>query len=397
MPTTISGGQTLTFDPSFYSGFSEGMLYNPYGRESIIRDEDRKIHSYNYIPKEFIFHSVKNEKPLYMGVELEIDKGGESEDVAQNIYKIINKEYENVYCKHDGSLSSGFEIVTHPMTFEYHQTLNYKLLFKTLSDLGYRSHDTTTCGMHVHVNRNYFGSTKLEQDLCISKLLYLLEKFWDKVETVARRKSNSYATRFLLEENDSPLDLYAKSKDSKKYGAVNLQHKDTVEIRIFKGTLNYNTYMNTLEFVRSMVLLAIETDIYNIQFTTWDKITDTFSDNLNQYIFEREEKQKEEDKQRVINNRESIGLTTDSPSNFYVTSNAYLSSLMNNITSTTFTSDAFETHEETTEERLIKDINDLKVKIRRSRNGLEITNLRRELAGLERDLRDERYNIRRVK
>jgi len=26
----------------------------------------------------------------------------------------------NAYCKHDGSLNDGFEIVTHPMTLDYH-------------------------------------------------------------------------------------------------------------------------------------------------------------------------------------------------------------------------------------------------------------------------------------
>ena len=108
---------------------------------------------------------------------------------------------------------------------------NYEEMFDWLVKNKYRSHGTSTCGMHVHVNRSYFGEDKLTRDLCISKLLYLFEKYWDKVELIARRSSNRYARRFLLEEDETPIDLYAKSQASDKYGAINLKHKDTVEMK----------------------------------------------------------------------------------------------------------------------------------------------------------------------
>ena len=247
------------------------------------------IHSYNYVP-EFSFNKIANEEELYLGCEIEIDKGGKSEEKAKFALDIINEKSEIAYCKYDGSLEDGFEIVTHPCTYEYHKSLNYMKLFDMLISKGYRAHDTTTCGLHIHINRNYFGEYKLDQDLCISKMLYLFEKFWDKITLIARRNNNKYAQRFRLYDDETPLDIYAKSKNANKYGAINLSHKNSIEIRIFKGTLNKDTYFSTLEFVKVMANLAKETDIYYIQRVVWEDISQKFSDELNKYIEDRIEK-----------------------------------------------------------------------------------------------------------
>ncbi|MBE6950630.1 MAG: hypothetical protein E7451_04755 [Ruminococcaceae bacterium] len=57
---------------------------------------------------------------LYMGVEIELDEGGESDNQARKLLEIANSETERIYCKHDGSLNDGFEVVSHPMTLAYH-------------------------------------------------------------------------------------------------------------------------------------------------------------------------------------------------------------------------------------------------------------------------------------
>lgn len=53
--------------------------------------------------------------PRFFGVELEIDEAGESSRNAWELLSIANREGEKrLYCKHDGSLNDGFEMVTHP-------------------------------------------------------------------------------------------------------------------------------------------------------------------------------------------------------------------------------------------------------------------------------------------
>ena len=285
-------------------GIGSGTISYDLGRLSdmtftIPQEQQYKyINTWNYNPETFYFNKVDDEEDLFLGVELEIDSGGKNDDNAKFVVNFLGDT--NVYCKHDGSIANGFEIVTHPCTYEYHQQLPYKTLFKHLVNLKYRSHDVNTCGLHIHINRNYFAKDKLTQDLNISKLLYIFEKYWDKIVLIARRDSNGYAQRFFLKEDETILDMYAKSKNSNKYGVINLKHKDTVEIRIFKGTLNYDTYIATLQFVNKIVKITKSIDIYNIQTLTWEDISSTFDDNLNNYIKEREEivKKEREEKDR---------------------------------------------------------------------------------------------------
>ena len=57
----------------------------------------------------------------YLGVKLEIDHGGEDHENARRLQAIANEFTENIYIKHDGSLDEGMEIVTHPMSLNYHR------------------------------------------------------------------------------------------------------------------------------------------------------------------------------------------------------------------------------------------------------------------------------------
>ena len=75
------------------------------------------IHAYSYKPKPIF----RGEGMRFFGVELEIDEGGELEANAKELLKLANSEADEfIYCKSDGSLSEGFEIVSHPFTLDYH-------------------------------------------------------------------------------------------------------------------------------------------------------------------------------------------------------------------------------------------------------------------------------------
>ena len=253
------------------------------------------IKDYNYIPSEFLFHKNSMEKdatPLYLGVELEVAGGGEDEENAQWINEALGEN--NCYIMHDGSLRNedgevdGLEITTHPCTLEYHKSLNYKEVFKWLLDNDYRSHDTSTCGLHVHVSRNYLGNTITKQYLNIAKLLYVVEKHWKNISMIARRGNNSYSRNY---STGTAIDMfkllsYAREDEDSlyKYRAINLTHPHTVELRMFKGTLNYNTFMATLEFVRNLVDFSKESSLDKIENSVFsDIINYEKNDFLNDY------------------------------------------------------------------------------------------------------------------
>ena len=91
-------------------------------------------------------------------MELEIDEAGEDSDTARRLLAIANQGQPQLYCKHDGSLDDGFEPVTHPMSLSYHRTeIPWEALLREAVRMGYLSHQSGTCGLHIHVSREAFG------------------------------------------------------------------------------------------------------------------------------------------------------------------------------------------------------------------------------------------------
>ena len=257
-----------------------------------------------------IFYQTKNdvENPLYMGFELEVDKGGYSYKVASDVCKMLENK---VYCKSDGSLNDGLEIVSYPATMNFHteQKETYEKVFKYLMDNHYKSHDTTTCGLHIHVNRNFFGSNEKEIDLNIAKILFLFEKYWDNFAKFSRRseeKLNDWARRYNLDiKKDLIANLERAKDEDERYFAVNLTNRMTIEFRMFKGTLNIDTFIATLQLIDCVCNFVKIIDIDKLQQQAcFERIVKSNFKELNEYLqkknlklvfFEGEESIKQEE------------------------------------------------------------------------------------------------------
>lgn len=235
------------------------------------RDE-KTIHDY-YKPEPIFY----GHGPRYFGVELEIDGAGEDEDNAQEILEIGNREEEYCYCKHDGSLDDGFEIVTHPQSLSCQLAgMPWKDILEKARSLGYTSHQARTCGLHVHVSRKAFGETETEQDPCIARILYIFEKFWDEFLKFSRRTHGQvahWAARYGMKEHPGEILKHAK-KDCEgiRYTCVNLCNQGTIEFRIFRGTLKFNTVIATLQMVNRICDVALfmsDEEVKNMSWTTF--------------------------------------------------------------------------------------------------------------------------------
>src|SRR6266487_1851586 len=142
-------------------------------------DDSDLINSYGYKPRP-IFRGTG---PTYLGLELEVDtSGGRNRSLAV----LANERLGSLaYLKEDGSVN-GFEIVTHPCSYEHWRS---EVDLSVLTDLrrnGARTlHDT---GIHVHVSRTAFNSP------CH---LYRWMKFFyrnaQQVQSIARRESDMWA------------------------------------------------------------------------------------------------------------------------------------------------------------------------------------------------------------
>lgn len=263
---------------------------DPYCQECYHSVCDRDaIRDYYYKPTP-IFYGDGNR---FFGVELEIDGAGEDSDNAAEILHIANAEQPLAYCKHDGSLDEGFEIVTHPMTLDFHlRSMPWERIVEEAKRLGYTSHHASTCGLHVHVNRTVFGNTESTQDAAIARTLFFFEKFWDELLKFSRRTQgqlNQWAARYGYKDQPQEILDHAKSgRHAGRYTAVNLTNADTVEFRMFRGTLKHNTLIATLELLDCIIDAAIYLTDDDLKAMSWSSfMLGCTKPELVQYLKER--------------------------------------------------------------------------------------------------------------
>lgn len=251
-------------------------------------DKKRSIHDYGWKP-EPVFYGGDSSR--YFGVELEIDGAGKDSDNADELLLIANKEHEKIYIKGDGSLDDGMEIVTHPMTLNYHKSFCWQEIMTKAISMGYRSHQTSTCGLHVHVNRSCLGDNREEQDETISRILYFVEHHWNELLKFSRRSEyamNRWAARYGFEKTGREILDKAKKGNNGRYAAVNLMNYATIEFRMFRGTLKYNTFIAALQLVDKICDLAMNCTEEEISQLSWSEFVSQISEpELIQYLKER--------------------------------------------------------------------------------------------------------------
>lgn len=248
-----------------------------------------EIMSYYFKPTPIFYGEGKR----FFGVELEIDGAGEDNDNAAEILHIANVERPLVYCKHDGSLDDGFEIVTHPMTLDFHlRSMPWEQIAEEAKKLGYTSHQAGTCGLHVHVNHTAFGETEAQQDAVIARILFFFEKNWEELLKFSRRTQyqlDQWAARYGYKDQPKELlDHAKKSAHAGRYTSVNLTNKNTIEFRIFRGTLKYNTLVATLQLLDRICDVALFMSDEELKAMSWTTfVSGCTQPELVQYLKER--------------------------------------------------------------------------------------------------------------
>jgi hypothetical protein len=268
---------TLMSPDSAYCNFDEEN--DAYYCDACYQAARQVIHSYSYTPDPLLFHISSTdieENPLYLGIELEVDStGGKSEgESARHVEQAMGKDH--IYIKSDGSLDNGYEQVTHPATLKY--LLENRELYENMCKIprkdGFSSHDIGSCGLHVHIDRRFLGNTTTARNSNIAKILYLNEKFWPAMVKFSRRDRNSiehWAKRYLESDQgysidtETPDSVLDKARGADRYRAVNLQRSPTVEFRLWRGTLNTETFWATLQLTDNFVRLAKATAIDDLQ------------------------------------------------------------------------------------------------------------------------------------
>lgn len=244
-------------------------------------DEDDGRALYSYTTKIERVKSVILQRGVrYFGLEVEMEfPGQDRSDTCEWALDNIPDLYTLCIFKEDGSINHGAELVTIPQTLDDWREAN------PLQDLCNnshwrriaKSHNTTTCGLHIHVSRNTVPEPT------IAKLIVLMndDSMRDLVTLIARRAPTStYClaqkkkwlsdTNYLWQravDNHGLPDAKAKlphyvrpTRDicKRQYGQhgrytpVNLTDH-TLEFRIFRGTLRWETILASIEFCDAVI------------------------------------------------------------------------------------------------------------------------------------------------
>ena len=220
------------------------------------------IHKYSFKPSP----SFHGDGTGYFGIEIEIDS---DEFVDRDKCAIDLMDYNETlfYLKEDSSLSSdGIEIVSHPCTFNY--WMENSNILKSICDISlnnkYRSHDTDSCGFHIHASKSLFGSNDNEIDMNILKAVLLFERFWDQIIKISRRSKEdieTWSNKYDMKKIDVN-EMKNKSSNS-RYKALNIT-RNTIELRIFKGTLKYQSILSAIEFYNNTIEYCCNNNIETI-------------------------------------------------------------------------------------------------------------------------------------
>lgn len=201
---------------------------------------------------------------LHIGFELETDSDHrvDRQRIADGVKDILG---DFVNLENDGSLNYGFEIISHPATLNYHLSMmpQYRETFQYLNDNDMKGHDISTTGMHYHLDRRYFGS---KEDSSIAKLLFLFEKFNKELKIFSRRTDAQCADWCRSRKQNyngkagwikqAVIESKGYLSYQQRYYSVNLTNPNTIEIRLWKSTLNPQTFEATLRFTARLAELC---------------------------------------------------------------------------------------------------------------------------------------------
>ena len=248
-----------------------------YCLDCYLQNYGRLLLDYCYKPSPR-FNAMSFEKnPLYMGIELEVEASnerdyndGDEEDyeddeddeysdrdsdehsstyLKEQAYYIM--ENYPCYIKYDGSLNNcGMEIVTHPYSLKYHKKVfNWEKLLKYLKDNKFTSYENNRCGLHIHISKDFF----IPEDYL--KLNIFFDKDYDRMKKFAKRNKTGFCHKIGSDQTETIARRKKRTDLSgwyDHYKSLYFGNCNTIELRIFRGTLNIERFNATLDITEGL-------------------------------------------------------------------------------------------------------------------------------------------------
>jgi len=226
------------------------------------------IREWNYEP-EFTFHPaipVDPLKPLYIGIEWELNWYDYRSNAAQWIDD-INNDYEGLlYVKSDSSIDEGFEVVTHPMSPEWALENLPLEIFEKAIDEGAEVNNNS-CGTHIHIDKASLTTAQMWKML---QLHFKLKDFCGMVG--GRGTTAAYAS--WDEKKNMPIQAnmlkIARDKgeafgEAARYVPVNLMNANTIELRYMDGSIAAKDIKKNIEWVQALYDFTDTISVHDIK------------------------------------------------------------------------------------------------------------------------------------
>ncbi len=284
-------------------------MFDDFDEDDDHEDRDRnnvgdhiRIESYDFNPHSWQFLTTPGEKcSEFYAVELEVAFNHQPHP-GETMSEVFAGSTD-VYFKHDGSIESGrcgpgVEIVTQPCSWNYLKSLRdtWSKRLAGMRQAGFRSYDTNSCGLHVHVSRAPFTATDL------IRLQALIYDNGELFRHISQRNKYDYCAFDARDARDPRFRLLkaGTARHGKHYRhfdydphnyedrrvALNFpQDTPTIEFRFFRGTLHEPSFWKALECVRACVTYCRETaDTTEAAFLTWLYARERTYPNLTSFL-----------------------------------------------------------------------------------------------------------------
>lgn len=234
------------------------------------------IHNYGYKPEPVFFPAKKvvestedyypaTNTSVYMGIELEVH----CESIMDSLNAFNGRDKERLYCKEDGSVSHGFEIVSHPMTLVGHREFDWVDFCQRMYDSGAQG-NRHNHGIHIHISKDYMSEADKR------RISWFMCSHIDEIAELTRR-SEVYC------EGRSPSAILSRIRESRRVEGgrgeiLNWGPTHTVEFRLPLSSLRGETVMATFELCDAVVNFTKSRSIARLS-DCWDEFLTWCRDN----------------------------------------------------------------------------------------------------------------------
>ena len=260
-------------DNYYYHEYTE--KYYTYPSDSLIRDYQKTTLS----------PISSGNKLYYIGVELEMENDmTDREEREEDILTILNSEKGKTYYgklldwKEDRSLEDGVEMVTAPISLEIFKK-DIIPIVKRLQEIGYTSEQGGRCGNHIHISKSAFD------EQAQARLVLIYARFESIIKKLSRRNGNTEYCKDVLDRVntislDNAEEVVKNQKTKRKSTAINFNNYNTIEFRVFRGTMNTDVLIANIQLVQLIADLALrDLSVQNILDLTFTKLVEKMIEN----------------------------------------------------------------------------------------------------------------------